>query len=113
MDTAQIVITVLGAGTGGAILTSLVNGLIKYWTGTAGRERIRNADMRTQRNEAWADAERERARADRADRNRGRLAEHSAQCRRKLIEAQCVDTEDIPPWPTLEAEPQPATPTGG
>ncbi|AIX99758.1 hypothetical protein ART_0160 [Arthrobacter sp. PAMC 25486] len=65
--------------------------------------------MRTQRNEAWADAERERARANRSDRNRGRLAEYAARCRRMLIEAQCVEETGIPPWPNLEPEPPQAT----
>ncbi|MHA7270390.1 hypothetical protein [Arthrobacter sp. HLT1-20] len=111
MDTAQIIITVLGAGTGGAILTSLVNGLIKYWTGTAGRERARNADMRTQRNEAWADAERERNRADREARNRNRLADYASGRRRDLIE-RGVEPADIAGWPQLETEPS-ATPPGG
>lgn len=109
MDTAQIVMTLLGAGTLGAILTSIVNGTIKHMSGTAGRERIRNADMRTQRNEAWADAERERGRADRADRNKGRALEYAAHCRRQLIEAQCVEAADIRPWPDFEPEPPQAT----
>lgn len=113
MDTAQIVMTLLGAGTLGAILTSIVNGTIKHVSGTAGRERTRNADMRTQRNEAWADAERERDARERADRNKGRALDYAAQCRRKLIEAQCVDAAEIPPWPTLESEPPQATPPGG
>lgn len=109
MDTAQIVITVLGAGTGGAILTSLVNGLMKWMSGSAGRERIRNADMQVQRNEAWADAERERARADRADRNQRRVLTYAARLERMLTTAECINIEDIPHFPTMEGDPPPAT----
>lgn len=104
MEPAQVVITLLGAGTLGAIITSIVNGTIKYMSGTSGRERIRNADMRTQRNEAWADAERERADRERADRDKGRALEYAAHCRRQLIEAPCIDAADIKPWPQLETE---------
>ena len=107
MEPAQIVITLLGAGTLGAMFTSIVNGVIKYANGTSGRDRVRNADMRTQRNEAWADAERERNRATRADRNRGRLAEAASRYRRMLIEDPCIDLMSIPPWPDLEPEPPP------
>lgn len=105
MDTAQIIIAILGAGTVGTILTSIVNGLVKYVTGSAGRERTRNADMRTQRNEAWQDAERERNRADREARNRGIISEAFSRARRMLIEAPCVDESKIPPYPELEQEP--------
>lgn len=110
MDATQATITVLGAGTGGAILTTLVNAVIKFFSGTAGREKIRNADMRTQRNEAWEDAERERARADasqaRADRearNRNRLADYAAALRRDCME-HGMDVPELRPWPTLETE---------
>jgi hypothetical protein len=115
VDTAQIIIAILGAGTGGAILTSLVNGLLKYWTGTTGRERARNADMRTQRNEAWQDAEAERgraniaqARADREARNRNRVADYAAGLRRDCME-HGVNPSELRPWPALEAEPPQAT----
>ncbi|MGL3804731.1 hypothetical protein ACSYDW_01400 [Paeniglutamicibacter sp. R2-26] len=110
MDTPQFIITILGAGTGGAILKSIVSACIKFFSGTAGREKVRNADMRTQRNEAWADAERERARADasqvRADmeaRNRNRLADYAAALRRDCME-HGVTPPALRPWPDLETE---------
>lgn len=70
MDSAQLLVAVFGVlGSSGALVV-IVNGAIKYFNGTAGREKARNATMKTQRNEAWADAERERDRADREARNR-------------------------------------------
>lgn len=108
MDTPQIIITILGAGTGGAILTSVVNAFIKFFSGTAGREKVRNADMKTQRNEAWADAERERARADteqeRADRearNRRKTEEYASALRRDCTEHGATTLRS---WPKLETE---------
>ncbi|GAA0188022.1 hypothetical protein [Glutamicibacter creatinolyticus] len=107
MDATQAAITLLGGGTLGAILTSLVNAGIKFFTGKAGREKARNADMRTQRNEAWADAERERARADaaqeRADREarkRRKISEYASALRSDLI-GQGVPPEQVRPWPQL------------
>lgn len=108
MDT-QLIIALLGVGTLGGILTSAVNGLIKFASGTAGRERTRNADMKLQRDEAWLDAERERARADRSGRNERRALDYAARCRRILREAECVAEDEIPPWPRLEEEPPQAT----
>lgn len=104
MTTGQILLAILGAGTGGAALMALVNGCIKWLNGSAGRERTRNADLRTQRNEAWNDAERERARADREARNRNRVADYASGRRRDLIE-HGVDPADIPDWPQLETDP--------
>lgn len=101
MDTPQIIITILGAGTGGAILTSVVNAFIKFFSGTAGREKVRNADMKTQRNEAWADAERERARADSEAVKRRKVEEYASALRRDCTEHGATE---LRPWPKLETE---------
>lgn len=101
MDATQATIALLGAGTGGAILTSLVNAAIKFFSGRAGREKARNADMRTQRNEAWADAERERDRADREARKRRKISEYASALRSDLI-THGVPPETVRPWPKIE-----------
>lgn len=104
MDSAQLLVAVFGVlGSSGALVV-IVNGAVKYFNGTAGRERARNISMREQRNEAWADAERERARADREARNRNRVADYASGRRRDLIE-HGIDPADIPDWPQLETEP--------
>lgn len=90
------------AGTGGAIITSIVNSLIKWISGSSGRERTRNADMQVQRNEASKDAERERSRAERADRNQRRALAYAARCQRLLTQTECVNDTDIPLWPNIE-----------
>lgn len=118
MDTGQLLITIFGAGTGGAAALALVNGVIKWLNGSAGRERAHNADLRTQRNEAWGDAETERARASneqaRADmeaRNRNRIADYAAALRRDCME-HGMTPDEIRPWPVIETAPT-ATPPGG
>lgn len=108
MDSTQLLVSVFGIlGSSGALVV-IVNGAVKYFSGTAGRERARNISMREQRNEAWADAERERDARDRADRNRNRMADYASGRRRDLIE-HGVDPGDIPDWPKLETEPPQAT----
>ncbi|WP_422758299.1 hypothetical protein [Paenarthrobacter sp. C1] len=111
MDTTQLLVTLVGAGGGGAALLALINGLIKYFSGSAGRERIRNTTLKDQRNEAWADAEKERARADReqarADRearNRRLTEEYASQLRRDCTE-HGMTQQELRPWPTLESHP--------
>lgn len=108
MDSTQLLVSVIGViGSSGA-LAMFAKGAVKYFSGTAGRERARNISMREQRNEAWADAERERDRADREARNRNRIADYASGRRRDLIE-HGVDPAAIPDWPQLETEPPQAT----
>lgn len=111
MDTAQILSTVLGSAAVSAFFVALVNGTVKYFNGTAGRERIRNTGLRQQRNEAWADAEKERDRADRmqerADRearNRRLTEEYASQLRRDCTAHGMTDAQ-LRPWPQLEKPP--------
>ncbi|QDG88875.1 hypothetical protein [Pseudarthrobacter sp. NIBRBAC000502770] len=111
MDSAQTLVTIIGAGGGGAALVALINGLVKWLSGSAGRERIRNTSLRDQRNEAWADADKERARADReqarADRearNRRLTEEYASQLRRDCTE-HGMTVKELRPWPVLEKPP--------
>jgi hypothetical protein len=113
--TAQVLGTVLGVlGTSGALL-ALVNGLIKYFSGAAGRERARNTTLKDQRNEAWAErnkawkevaverarADRNDARADREAHNRRLTEEYASQLRRDCTEHGMSDRE-LRPWPPLK-----------
>ena len=111
MDPAQTLVTIIGAGGGGAALVALINGAVKFFSGSAGRERARNMTLKDQRNEAWADAEKERdradrmqARADREARNRNRLADYASSLRRDCTE-HGMDLDKLRAWPVLEAEP--------
>lgn len=67
MDRAQMLVTVIGAGGGGAVLLALVNGFIKWLSGASGRERARNTDLLSQKTHAVEErikAEQERDEAD-------------------------------------------------
>lgn len=115
MDSTQLLITIVTTlGTSGA-LTILITGIVKYFNGSAGRERIRNTTLKDQRNEAWADAEKERsradreqARADREARNRRLTEEYASQLRRDCTE-HGMTPQELRPWPHLESDP----PKGG
>ena len=104
MDTTQVVVALLGSAGGGAFLVALVNGAVKYFNGTAGRERVRNITLKEQRNEAWADAERERERADREAHNRRITEEYASQLRRDCTE-HGMNVDELRPWPTLKRPP--------
>jgi hypothetical protein len=87
MDSAQLVVTVLGAGGGGAALLALINGFYKWLNGSAGRERDKNTSLVSQRKNAIQErdaAERER---DDADKKRREAFEYVSLLRRQLIEA--------------------------
>jgi hypothetical protein len=101
MDSAQLLVAIFGVlGSSGA----LVIGVVKYFNGTAGRERARNISMREQRNEAWKDAEEARALADLEAHNRRLTEEYASQLRRDCTEHGVPDRE-LRPWPTLKKPP--------
>lgn len=87
MDTPQLIVALLGAGGGGAVLLALVNGLIKWLSGASHRERTRNTDLATQRKDAIKDRDEANEARDKADRLRRFEEEYSAILRRQLIEA--------------------------
>jgi len=104
VDSAQLLVAAFGVlGSSGALVV-IVNGAVKYFNGTAGRERIRNMGMKEQRNEAWADAERERDRADLEAHNRRLTEEYASQLRRDCTEHGVTD-RDLRPWPVLKKPP--------
>lgn len=105
MDSSQWWATVFGVGGIGAILLTGVKGLMDWLNGKHGREKARNRDVLDQRNDAWAERDRERERADkeraRADREATRkrqISEYASTLRSMLIELG-VDHKDLPPWP--------------
>lgn len=101
MDSTQILVAGFGIlGSSGALVV-LVNGAVKYFNGTAGRQRLRNVGMKEQRNEAWADAERERNRADLEAHNRRLIMEYASELRRDCTEHGVTDRE-LRPWPELK-----------
>ncbi|MGO4143809.1 hypothetical protein AB4Y77_01880 [Paenarthrobacter sp. YAF11_1] len=99
MDTNQLLATVFTTlGTSGALLW-LVKGAVKFFDGTAGRERIRNKSMKDQRNE-------ERDRAEREALNRRRTEEYASRLRRFCTEEHGTDPDEFPRWPQLVKEPK-------
>lgn len=84
--TAEQIVTLLGAGGGGAVLLTLVNGLIKWLSGTSARERQKNTDLISQRRNAVL--ERDAAEKERDDFDRKRLiaVEYASTLRSQLIE---------------------------
>lgn len=107
MDTSQFLVTVIGAGGGGAALLALINGIIKWLTGAAAREKIRNTDLLSQRRHAVEERESAIKKAD-AEAARRRQAEEYASSLRRLL----IENDIIPPkWyadhdsnDTLDAE---------
>jgi hypothetical protein len=100
VDTAQLLVTILGAGGGGAALLALINGLLKWLNGSAGRERDKNTDLIAQRRKAVEERETaERAREE-ADIDRRNAYEYVSLLRRQLIEAGLDPVRMQPEAPT-------------
>lgn len=86
MDTPQALVTMLGAGGGGAAILALINGVFKWLSGSTQRERNRQATLTAQR--ALAIAERDEAwdERDDADKKRREAEEHVSILKRQLLE---------------------------
>jgi len=100
--TAQLLVTLMVYGGGGAALTALVTGIIKWLSGASARERQKNADLETQR--LVAIEERKQAEKDRedADRKRRIANEYASQLRSQLLENGIQPEE----WPLDQTVPQ-------
>ena len=94
MDPAQLIVTILGAGGGGAAILALINGTFKWITGAAGRERQRNTDLVAQRLKAVEERDAAEQERDESDKKRREAYEYASQLRRQLIEH---GIEPIPP----------------
>lgn len=102
MDGAQVLVSIMAYGGGGAALTALITGLVKWLSGSASRERVRNADIERQR--LIAIEERRHAEQDRdeSDRKRRLAYEYASKLRSQLLE------NGIQPeaWPEEQTVPQ-------
>ena len=72
-------LTAVGAG---SALTALVNGMVGWLSGRAGREKEHNQDLVAQRDRAWQLVEQERKRADAAEAE----AQHANSTKRQALE---------------------------
>lgn len=104
MDT-QTWATIIGAGGLATVLVALIKGISDWLNGSHTREKTRNVDALTQRNDAWRerDEERERAncerqQADIARRDKRRMQEYASHLRAILLE-RGIPPSDLPPWP--------------
>lgn len=86
---AAWVAAILGAG-GSAALFGFGKQLLHLFTGRARRKR-------DEVDEAYRDRDREAAK-------RRQIEEHASAVRRLAIEASCIRTEDIPPWPAYRGD---------
>lgn len=99
MDKGELLVALFGAGGVGLILRSLTDGAMKHFTGSAGREKSRNNDLKSQRDGAMARADRLQEAADFEARRRRIAQEHAGQLRHMLLE-RGVPPDELPPWPT-------------
>lgn len=98
---AQLIVALMASGGGGAALLALVTGIIKWLSGASARERLKNADLETQRLQAIEDrriAEKER---DEADRKRRIALEYASSLVRQLLQNGIQPGE----WPTDQTVP--------
>jgi hypothetical protein len=115
----QIVAAVLGSAAVTSVLGVLAKGLVDVVKGTAGRERLRNAGLKEQREDALrrerkakADGDRSDALADLEAYNRRLTEEYASAIRRDCTElhyhadGRPVTREDLRHWPALRRPPQ-------
>lgn len=85
-NTAQLIVTVLGAGGGGAVLLAMINGVFKWLSGSSGREREKNTNLISQRLSAIEERDLAQDERDLADQKRRAADEYAATLRRQLLE---------------------------
>lgn len=95
MDTAQLIVTLLGAGGGGAVLVALINGIMKQISGAAGRERVKNTTLEAQRIRAIEERDEAIQERDAEASKRRKREEYASVLRRQLNEAGIAPA----PWP--------------
>lgn len=117
METAQGIAAILSAAGIGGVLTVVVNAIVKYATGAAGREKTRNTDLLTQLSNAVRDRDRayvardegiEESRLERDTEagKRRRMAEYASSLRRQLIE-EGFSPREWPPDQTITRNTEP------
>jgi DNA helicase IV len=84
-ETVKLLFTALGAGSGGAALLALINGLFKWLSGAARREQIRNTTLSQQRAAAIKEKDEAEAETENEIRKRREAEEHVAKLQRQII----------------------------
>lgn len=84
-ETAKLLFTALGAGSGGAALLALINGIFKMLSGTAQRERIRNTSLSQQRKDAIKERDDAADDLEKEIVRRREAEEHVAKLQRQII----------------------------
>ena len=97
MDAGTIA-AIIGAGGISGLLVQAFNGWRGMRDGSHAREKERNVDALTQRDDAVRDRIKADHRADREASYRRKLSEYASQLRRMLIE-KGTPVDQIPPWP--------------
>lgn len=101
MDSAQLAATIIGSGGGGAVVLAAVKGAIKRMDGSALREKQRNADLKTQRDDMYQRLLDAQYAADAESRRRRRAQEHAAELRALLLQSGMA-LQELPPWPSAD-----------
>jgi hypothetical protein len=83
---AQLIVALMASGGGGAALLALVTGIIKWLSGASARERLRNADLETQRLIAIEERTKAEKERDEADTKRRIALEYASQLRGQLLQ---------------------------
>jgi hypothetical protein len=104
VDTAQLLVTILGAGGGGAAVLALIKGLLNWLNGSAGRERDKNTDLITQRRKAIEERVSAENARDEADSDRRAAYEYASELRRQLIEAGLEPVQMKPKAPSIDSK---------
>jgi len=94
-DATSLIVALLGAGGGGAVLLAGIKGFITWLSGSAGRERDKNTNLIAQRSNAIADRDLAEKERDEADKKRRDAYEYASSLRRQLIENGISPQ----PWP--------------
>lgn len=84
-ETAKLLFTALGAGSGGAALLALINGMFKWLSGAARREQIRNTTLSQQRAQAIKEKDDAETELELEILKRREAEEHVAKLQRQVI----------------------------
>lgn len=88
-----MIVTILGAGGGGAAVLATINGVFKLLSGASHRERIRSTNLIAQRIEAVAERIKSDKERDEADDRRREAEEHVSILKRQVIELGATPRE--------------------
>ena len=86
MEPYQVLVAILGSGGIGAAIVALVNGMIKWLSGAAAREKAQNTDLISQRRHAVEERNAAFEERDREAARRRKAEEYASSLRRQLIE---------------------------